>query len=121
MKTWRTSHYSTRDAAVRFKIAPGRAKAKSKRAALRRRLSGLATVEPPDQGMHLVLHLANGLSDVTIQRAAFNQRVVTRAMSELYLAAPPRSALMLGFSGHPASSIPSAVARLAAVIEDAAG
>jgi GntR family transcriptional regulator/MocR family aminotransferase len=88
---------------------------------LRRRLADYATVEPPDQGMHLVLHLTKGLSDVAIQRAAFGQRVVTRAMSELYLAAPPRSALMLGFSGHPPSSIPSAVARLAEVIEAAAG
>jgi GntR family transcriptional regulator/MocR family aminotransferase len=88
---------------------------------LRRRLADYATVEPPDQGMHLVLHLAKGLSDVAIQRAAFGQRVVTRAMSELYLAAAPRSALMLGFSGHPPSSIPSAVARLAEVIEAAAG
>jgi GntR family transcriptional regulator/MocR family aminotransferase len=88
---------------------------------LRRRLADYATVEPPDQGMHLVLHLTKGLSDVAIQRAAFGQRVVTRAMSELYLAAPPRSALMLGFSGHPPSSIPSAGASLAEVIEAAAG
>ncbi len=88
---------------------------------LRRRLSDYAQVDPPDQGMHLVLYLNKGLSDVAIQRAALEQRVVTRAMSELYLAAPPRSALMLGFSGHPSSSIPAAVARLAEVIEIAAG
>jgi GntR family transcriptional regulator/MocR family aminotransferase len=87
---------------------------------LRRRVSAYARVDPPDQGMHLVLYLNKGLSDVAIQRAALEQRVVTRAMSELYLAAPPRSALMLGFSGHPPSSIPAAVARLADVIEDAA-
>jgi GntR family transcriptional regulator / MocR family aminotransferase len=86
---------------------------------LRRRLPDHAEVEPPDQGMHLVLYLNNGLSDVGIQRAAFAQRVVTRAMSQLYIAAPPRSALMLGFSGHPASSIPAAVARLAQVIREA--
>jgi GntR family transcriptional regulator/MocR family aminotransferase len=88
---------------------------------LRRRLSDYAQVDPPDQGMHLVLYLNKGLSDVAIQRAALQQRVVTRAMSELYLAAPPRSALMLGFSGHPSNSIPSAVARLAEVIEKEAG
>lgn len=88
---------------------------------LRRRLSDLAKVDAPDQGMHLVLYLNQGLSDVAIQRAAFAQRVVTRAMSQLYLAAPPRSALMLGFSGHPSSAIPSAVGRLAQVIQDAAG
>jgi GntR family transcriptional regulator/MocR family aminotransferase len=71
------------------------------------------TVEPPDQGMHLVAYLRRGLSDVGIERAARENGVIVRAMSRLYVAAPPRSALVLGFSGYPSRMIPPAVARLA--------
>ena len=82
-------------------------------AALRRRLADDLTVDPPDQGMHLVAYTRRGLSDVTIERAAREQGVIVRAMSRLYVEAPPRSALMLGFSGYPRQTIASAIARLA--------
>ena len=38
-------------------------------------------------------------------------------MSRLYVAAPPRSALVLGFSGHPTPTIIPAVERLAQAVE----
>jgi GntR family transcriptional regulator/MocR family aminotransferase len=82
-------------------------------AALRQRLGDELTVEPPDQGMHLVAYLRRGLSDVAIERAARDQGVIVRAMSRLYVAAPPRSALVMGFSGYPSRIIPAAVTRLA--------
>lgn len=80
---------------------------------LRRRLGEEITVDPPDQGMHLVAHLRAGHSDVGIARAARNHDVIVRALSTTYVAAKPRSALMLGFSGYPRHVIPLAVARLA--------
>jgi GntR family transcriptional regulator/MocR family aminotransferase len=86
-------------------------------AALRRRLGGHLTVEPPDQGMHLVAYTRQGLSDRTIERAAREQGVVVRAMSRLYVEAPAQSALMLGFSGYPRQIIAPAVARLARAFE----
>src|ERR1700716_4478014 len=67
-------------------------------AALRRRLGDHLTVDPPDQGMHLVAYLRRGLSDRVIERAAREQGVIVRAMSRMYVAAPARSALMFGFS-----------------------
>ena len=82
-------------------------------AALRHRLGNEMTVDPPDQGMHLVAYLRRGLSDVAIERAARDQGVIVRAMSGLYAAAPPRSALVIGFSGYPRQMIPPAVTRLA--------
>jgi GntR family transcriptional regulator/MocR family aminotransferase len=82
-------------------------------AALRHRLADEMTVDPPDQGMHLVAWLRRGLSDVAIERAARDHGAVVRAMSRLYAVAPPRSALVLGFSGYPSPLIPPAVARLA--------
>jgi GntR family transcriptional regulator/MocR family aminotransferase len=86
-------------------------------AALRRRLGDHLTVEPPDQGMHLVAYTRRGLSDVTIERGAREQGVVVRAMSRLYVEAPVQSALMLGFSGYPRQIIAPAIARLARAFE----
>jgi GntR family transcriptional regulator/MocR family aminotransferase len=86
-------------------------------AALRRRLGDHLTVEPPDQGMHLVAYTRRGLSDVTIERAALDHSVVVRAMSRLYVEAPVQSALMLGFSGYPRQIIAPAIARLARAFE----
>jgi len=85
-------------------------------AALQRRLGAELSVEAPDQGMHLVAYTRRGLSDVAIERAGREHGVIVRAMSRLHVAAPPRSALMLGFSGYPSRSIAPAVERLAHVI-----
>ena len=86
-------------------------------AALRRRLGDHLTVEPPDQGMHLVAYTRRGLSDVAIERAGREHGVVVRAMSRLYVEAPAQSALMLGFSGYPRQTIAPAIARLARAFE----
>lgn len=85
--------------------------------ALRRRLDDHLTVEPPDQGMHLIAYTRRGLSDVTIARAAREHGVVVHAMSRLYVEAPAQSALMLGFSGYPHQTIAPAIARLAQAFE----
>ena len=86
-------------------------------AALRQRLGDDLTVDAPDQGMHLVAFTRRGLSDTAIERAGREHGVVVRPMSRLYLAAKPRSALVLGFSGHPRQTIGPAVERLAQAIE----
>jgi GntR family transcriptional regulator / MocR family aminotransferase len=86
-------------------------------ATLRRRLSDHLTVDPPDQGMHLVAYTRRGLSDVTIEQAAREHGVVVRAMSRLYVEAPKQSALILGFSGYPRQIIAPAMARLARAFE----
>ena len=86
-------------------------------AALRRRLDDHLTVDPPDQGMHLVAYTRRRLSDVTVERAAREYGVIVRAMSSLYVDAPAQSALMLGFSGYPRQIIAPAIARLAQAFE----
>ena len=88
-------------------------------AALKSRLGADLTVDPPDQGMHLVAYTRRGLSDVAIERAGRQQGVIVRAMSRLHVAAPPRSALVLGFSGYPRQTIGPAVESLAQVVEGA--
>jgi GntR family transcriptional regulator/MocR family aminotransferase len=82
-------------------------------AALRHRLGNEMTVDPPDQGMHLVAYLRRGLKDIAIERSGRDHGVIVRAMSRLYAAAPPRSALVIGFSGYPRQIIPPAVTQLA--------
>lgn len=84
-------------------------------AALQRRLGDHLSVDPPDQGMHLVAYLRRGLSDVAIENAARDHGVIVRAMSRMYVAAPAQSALMFGFSGYPRQTIGPAVARLTKV------
>ena len=86
-------------------------------AALQRRLGDHLSVDPPDQGMHLVAYLRRGLSDVAIERAAREHGVIVKAMSRMYVAAPARQGLMFGFSGYPRQTIGPAVARLAKVFE----
>jgi GntR family transcriptional regulator / MocR family aminotransferase len=86
-------------------------------AALRRRLGDHLTVDPPDQGMHLVAYTRRGLSDVTIERAGREHGVVVRAMSRLYVEAPAQSALVMGFSGYPHQIIAPAIARLVRACE----
>jgi len=84
--------------------------------ALARHAGGHVRIDVPDQGMHLVAHLRAGASDLEVEAAARERGIVVRAMSRFYLAAPRRSALMLGFSGFPSQVIKPAAARLAAVI-----
>src|SRR5215210_2959022 len=86
-------------------------------AALKNRLGDDLTVNAPDQGMHLVALTRRGLSDVAIERAGRQHGVIVRAMSRLYVAAAPASALVLGFSGYPAQMILPAVERLAQVVQ----
>jgi GntR family transcriptional regulator / MocR family aminotransferase len=86
-------------------------------AALKYRMGEDLTVEAPDQGMHLVAFTRRGLSDIAIERAGRQHGVIVRAMSRLYVAAPARSALVLGFSGYPRHTIIPAVERLAQVVE----
>jgi GntR family transcriptional regulator/MocR family aminotransferase len=84
--------------------------------ALVRRLGDRLTVEAPDQGMHLVAYTRKGFSDAAIQRSAREAGVIVHATSRMYVKAPPRSGLMLGFCGYPRRTIETAVARLAKAV-----
>jgi GntR family transcriptional regulator / MocR family aminotransferase len=86
-------------------------------AELARQLGTQLTVAVPDQGLHLVAHLRDGLSDVALERAARQSGVIAWALSRSYIAAPTRSALLLGFSGYSTQQLVQAVAQLAQVME----
>jgi GntR family transcriptional regulator / MocR family aminotransferase len=71
--------------------------------------------------MHLVAYLRDSApsSDVDIEQAALRAGIVVRALSRLYISAPPRPALMLGFSGFPRQVIIPAAIRLAKIVKAA--
>ena len=86
---------------------------------LQRRLGARIAVTAPEQGMHLVAFLRDGLSDVALEAALREHGVVVRALSRMYLKAPPRQGFLLGFTGFPRQVIVPAVARLARVVAGA--
>jgi GntR family transcriptional regulator/MocR family aminotransferase len=89
-------------------------------AALARRADGLLRPETPDQGMHLCAWLAVGGDDVALERAARVDGVMVRALTPMYLEAPPRPGFLLGFTGYPPALIAPAAARLGALVARAA-
>jgi len=86
-------------------------------AELARRAGDHLTVDAPDQGMHLIAYLRPPLSDVAIAQAAVERGIVVRAIRPMYKNAPPRSGLMLGFSGFSREAIVPAAGRLAGLIK----
>jgi GntR family transcriptional regulator/MocR family aminotransferase len=80
----------------------------------------LAWLEPSDQGMHLVLWLADGLDDKWVASKASEVQVSVRAVSPMYAGANGRPGLILGLGGFTAQEIESATRRLAHVITLAA-
>ena len=88
--------------------------------ALRGHAGAWLTVDSPDQGMHLVAYLADGLSDLTVEEAAAEAGVIVRAISPLYRRAPPRQALMIGFSGFAPGRMNRPAAKLGEVLESLA-
>lgn len=81
--------------------------------ALAAELGHLLEVDVPDQGMTLIAYLKDGRCDLEAEAAADAGGVSVRAISRLYRQAPPRSGLMLGFSGFPARVMAGGAARLA--------
>ena len=87
---------------------------------LKRQAGDFLQVEPPDQGMHLVVNLNAGLSDMAVAAAALEHNVVVRPLSRLYVRAKARQGLLAGFSGYPIPSVGPAVGWLAKAIHNLA-
>jgi GntR family transcriptional regulator / MocR family aminotransferase len=85
-------------------------------AELTRRAGTNVTIQAPQQGMHLVAYLRDGLSDIHVEQVAGEHGVIVQAISPLYKAAPRRSGLMLGFSGYSSHAMIPAVERLARIV-----
>jgi GntR family transcriptional regulator / MocR family aminotransferase len=80
-------------------------------------LSDFLTVEYADSGMHLVALLPEGYDDFEAGRAAAEEHVITAALSPLYLRAPKRAGLILGFGSTDAGQIRAGVKRLQCALQ----
>jgi GntR family transcriptional regulator/MocR family aminotransferase len=85
-------------------------------AALARHMPDGVTLQPSDQGMHLLLWLPDGADDVRLAQAALAKGIVLRAISPMYKAAA-RPGLMLGFGGFAPEELEAAAMRLRSVME----
>ena len=81
----------------------------------------LGTVQPCDQGMHLVVWLAEGVDDRAIANAALRVGVGVRALSPLYAGDTARSGLILGLGDFESVRIEKAVRALCEVIHQVSG
>jgi GntR family transcriptional regulator/MocR family aminotransferase len=86
--------------------------------ALRERLGDRLSVAPDDCGMHLVGYLDDGVDDIALSKAAADRGVAAAALSRLYVDAPPKKGLMLGYAGVAEPAMRRAVATLGAVFDD---
>ncbi|MGU7779402.1 MocR-like pyridoxine biosynthesis transcription factor PdxR [Burkholderia sp. PU8-34] len=76
----------------------------------------LAWLQPGDQGMHVVLWLANGIDDRAVVARAADAGVAVRAVSPMFAPGTGRPGLVLGFGGFSRAQIETAAQRLADVI-----
>jgi GntR family transcriptional regulator/MocR family aminotransferase len=85
---------------------------------LRKRLGGRLTVAPDESGMHLIGYLDDAVDDAALSQAAAARGVVVSALSRLYIDAPARKGLMLGYAGVAEPAMRRAVATLAGVFDE---
>jgi GntR family transcriptional regulator / MocR family aminotransferase len=77
-----------------------------------------AWLQPGDQGMHLVLWLAEDVDDRTVVELAAQAGVAVRALSPMFAPGTGRPGLVLGFGGFSSAQMKAAAQRLAAVIAE---
>jgi GntR family transcriptional regulator / MocR family aminotransferase len=77
-----------------------------------------AWLEPGDQGMHLVLWLAEDVDDRAVVELAAQAGVSVRAVSPMFAPGTGRPGLVLGFGGFSNAQMKAAAQRLAAVIAE---
>lgn len=86
--------------------------------ALKTRLGEFLDVSTPDQGMNMLAPLHPGWDDASVARAALERGVVVRPLSAFYVAAPPVSAVVLGFTGYDTITLQAGVDRLVSAFGD---
>ncbi|WP_342708222.1 PLP-dependent aminotransferase family protein [Bradyrhizobium sp. B124] len=84
--------------------------------ALARHMPDDFTLQPSDQGMHLLLWMPQDFDDVQLAKAALADGIVVRPISPMYHAAA-RPGLMLGFGGFEPEELETAAIRLRQMID----
>lgn len=84
--------------------------------AIDRWLGDRVTLQPSDQGMHIVAWLSKDASDITVAALAAAAGIAVRPTSPMYAGGGGRPGLVLGFGGFPEADIEAAVQKLGKVI-----
>lgn len=84
--------------------------------AIEQALPSGCTVQPSDQGMHILLWLPDDADDVHIAACALSTGLAVRPISPIYAVRPGRPGLMLGFGGFPPDQLQAAVGTLAKLL-----
>lgn len=87
--------------------------------ALRHHCDGMLDFAVPEHGLHLVAALAASAGDRDLVRSLLAEGVGARALSPMYVDAPARQGLVLGFSGFEPDVLTSAARRIGDVLGDA--
>ncbi|WP_448952930.1 MocR-like pyridoxine biosynthesis transcription factor PdxR [Labrys neptuniae] len=82
--------------------------------------AGRLSFAVPEQGLHLVAALGETVEDRPLGQALAAAGVGSRALSPMYLSAPARKGLVLGFSGFDGDALAAAAARIGDVLRTAA-
>ncbi len=85
--------------------------------AITRHMGDLVEIEVPDCGIQLVVYFRPtvAVSDVVVSEAARSRGLVVKPVSPLYMTAPPRQGLVLGYSGFDPHRLRAAAADLARI------
>ena len=84
-----------------------------------RELKGLLELQPDETGLHLVGWLSQGISERRACRAAAQNGVDVRPLSDCWLKPPPKAGLLLGFAGFTPRQIQTALGRLGEALRSA--
>jgi GntR family transcriptional regulator/MocR family aminotransferase len=85
-------------------------------AGLRAHCAERLQVTVPEQGLHMVARLAADIADTELSSALREAGIGARALSPMYLAAPPQQGLVLGFSGFSDAELAAAAIRISKVL-----
>jgi GntR family transcriptional regulator/MocR family aminotransferase len=85
-----------------------------------REMGDLVDAEVPECGIQLIMHFKHSIADVEVARRAAARGIVVRPVSPLYIRAPARSGLVLGYSGFSPHQLRASVAVLASVVREVA-
>jgi GntR family transcriptional regulator / MocR family aminotransferase len=87
--------------------------------AVTQHMGDLIEIEVPECGIQLMMHFKHDISDLEVAKNARTEGIVVKPLSTLYLNAPARQGLLLGYSGFELRKLRAASLQLSEVVRSA--
>jgi GntR family transcriptional regulator/MocR family aminotransferase len=87
--------------------------------AVTQHMGDLIEIEVPECGIQLMMHFKHDISDLEVAKNARTEGIVVKPLSMLYLNAPARQGLLLGYSGFELRKLRAASLQLSEVVRSA--